>query len=103
MSRSVNLEVKLPHYTKPTDETNDQLIKKFLRECSKESLVQYLSEKSSYSRRYVKRSVVKRQKRLKAKRNAVKYNKEFNGNSIDDDKKQKKPKKFVSREHEKRQ
>lgn len=79
MSRSVNLEVKLPHYTKPTDETNEQLIKKFLKECSKESLLQYLAEKSTYSRRYVKRSVVKRQKRLKAKHNAVKHNKEVNG------------------------
>ena len=102
MSRSVNLEVKLPHYTKPTDETNEQLIKKFLKECSKESLVQYLAEKSTYSRRFVKRSVVKRQKRLKARHNAIKHNKEVNGDGSQERKTDKK-RNSAPTKHEKRE
>lgn len=77
MARAAHLEVKLPPHVKPTDETNDQLIKKFLKECSKDSLLQYLAEKSAYSRRFEKRSVTIRQKKLKYKRNAKKHNEEL--------------------------
>lgn len=92
MARAAHLEVKLPPHVKPTDETNDQLIKKFLKECSKESLLQYLAEKSAYSRRFEKKSVVDRQKRLKYARNAKKYNEEFNGEVT----KTKKKKKYIN-------
>ena len=91
MARAVNLEVKLPPHVKPTDETNDQLIKKFLKECSKESLSQYLAEKSAWTRRFEKKSVVDRQKKLKYARNAKKYNEELNSDTV----KVKKKKKFV--------
>jgi len=80
MARAAHLEVKLPSHVKPTDETNDQLIKKFLKECSKESLLQYLAEKSAYSRRFTKKSILVREKKLRYKRNAKKHNEETNGN-----------------------
>ena len=77
MSRSANLEVKLPPNVRPTEETTDALIKKFLKECSKESLVQYLYENSAMTRRFEKRSVKERNKRMKYKRNAQKHNEEL--------------------------
>ncbi len=92
MGRAAHLEVKLPPHVKPTDETNDQLIKKFLKECSKESLLQYLAEKSAYTRRFEKRSDVERARRLHYKRNAKKHNEELNGNSLDKKTKQTKDK-----------
>ena len=67
MGRAGHLEVKLPPHVKPTDETNEQLIKKFLKECSKESLLQFLAEKSAHSRRFEKKSVVRRAQILKAR------------------------------------
>ena len=81
MARAAHLEVKLPPHVKPTDETNDQLIKKFLKECSKESLLQYLAEKSAHSRRFEKRSDAERARRLHYKRNAKKDRKSTRLNS----------------------
>jgi hypothetical protein len=83
MGRAAHLEVKLPPHVKPTDETNDQLIKKFLKECSKESLLQFLAEKSAYTRRFSKKSDVEREKRLRYKRNARKSNEELNGGPLE--------------------
>lgn len=77
MSRAVNLEVKLPDHVRPTEETTDMLIKKFLKACSKESIVQYMYENCSYTRRFTKKSVLERQKRLKYRRNAQKHNEEL--------------------------
>jgi hypothetical protein len=45
--------------------------------------LQYLFEKSAYSRRFEKKSVITRQKKLKYKRNAKKYNEEINSNRLD--------------------
>lgn len=83
MARAAHLEVRLPPHVKPTTETNDQLIKKFLKECSKDSLLQYLAEKSAHSRRFEKKSVKIRQKKLKYKRNAKKYNEDLNSGKLD--------------------
>lgn len=82
MARSANLEVKLPPHVKPTEETNEQLIKKFLKECSKESLLQYLAEKSAHTRRFIKKSVLVREKKMRYARNAKKYNEELNSTTI---------------------
>jgi len=90
MARAAHLEVKLPPHVKPTDETNDQLIKKFLKECSKESLLQFLAEKSAHSRRFEKKSVITRQKKLRYSRNAKKHNEELNGDVVVKPKKKKK-------------
>lgn len=79
MARSANLEVKLPPHVRPTEETTDQLIKKFLKECSKESLQQFLAEKCAYSRRFTKKSIIVREKKMRYKRNARKHNDELNG------------------------
>jgi hypothetical protein len=89
MSRAVNLEVKLPSHVRPTEETSEQLIKKFLKECSKESLVQYMHENSAWTRRFTKKSVKDREKRLRYKRNAKKYQEELNNDSPDKVKKKK--------------
>ena len=89
MARAAHLEVKLPPHVKPTDETNDQLIKKFLKECSKESLLQYLAEKSAYTRRFTKKSILIREKKLRYKQNAKKYNDELNGDLVKKAKKRK--------------
>lgn len=90
MARSALLEVKLPHGVHPSSESTEMLIKKFLKECSKESLVQYLYENCSYTRRYEKRSVTERLKRSKYKRNAQKHNSELNGELKDEPPKKKK-------------
>lgn len=78
MARSVNLEVKLPPHVKPTAETSEQLIKKFLKECSKESLVQYMYENSAWTRRFSKRSDVERARRIRYKKNAQRNEQELN-------------------------
>ncbi len=96
MSRSANLEVKLPPNVRPTEETTDALIKKFLKECSKESLVQYLYENSAMTRRFEKRCVKERNKRMKYKRNAQKHNQELSKEIEKGTKKSKKVKKQQS-------
>lgn len=93
MARAAHLEVKLPPHVKPTDETNEQLIKKFLKECSKESLLQFLSDKSAFSRRFTKKSVLDREKRIRRLKNSQKYNDEMNNEGF----KAKKKKKFVQK------
>lgn len=90
MARAVLLEVKLPPNTKPSAEATDLLIKRFLKECSKESLVQYLYDECAYTRRFTKPSVKERLKRSKYKRNAQKSNLELNSETIDAPKKKKK-------------
>lgn len=90
MARAVNLEVKLPSHVRPTDETTEQLIKKFLKECSKESLAQFLFEKSAWSRRFEKKSVKQRHKKLRYRRNAQKHQQELNNEKLDAPKKKKK-------------
>lgn len=90
MSRAVLLEVKLPQGTIPTADTNEMLIRKFLKECSKESLVQYLYDECAYTRRYTKKSVKERLKRSRYKRNAKKYNLEINSEVEKEVKKKKK-------------
>lgn len=77
MSRSANLEVKLPPHVRPTDETTDALIKKFLKECSKESLLQHIYENSAWTRRFIKKSVKERDLRLKYARTARQNNLEL--------------------------
>jgi hypothetical protein len=90
MSRAVNLEVKLPPHVRPTDETTDALIRKFVKECSKESLMQHIYEKSAWTRRFVKRSDEERARRLKYKRTAKKNNENLSSEVEQTSKKKKK-------------
>lgn len=90
MSRAALLSVELPKHVRPTDETTDQLIKKFLKECSKESLTHYIAEYSAMSRRFVKKSVKMRQKRLNRLRNCKKYQDEVDRDFLTEKKKKKK-------------
>ena len=89
MSRAVLLEVKLPPGVQPSSDSTDMLIKKFLKECSKESLVQYLYDGCAYTRRFVKPSVKERLLRSKYKRNAKNYNLELNSEVEKEPKKKK--------------
>lgn len=68
--RPVNLETKLPKGLQPSLENNELIINRFLKACSKESLVQYLYDNSAYTKRFDKASVLERQRQLKYKRNA---------------------------------
>jgi hypothetical protein len=70
--RAIHLEVKAKEANLPVDKSNEILINRFLKACSKESLLQMLYEKSSYTKRFTKKSVVERQKRLQYRRNAQK-------------------------------
>lgn len=70
--RPVRLETKLPKGQHPSLESNEALINKFLKACSKESLMQYLYEYSIYTKRFEKPSVLERQRQLEYKRNARK-------------------------------
>lgn len=81
MASATLLEVKLPPGVHPSSESTEMLIKKFLKECSKESLVQFLYENCSYTRRYEKKSVTERLKRSKYRRNAQKHNQEINSDN----------------------
>jgi len=89
MARAAHLEVKLPPHVKPTNETNEQLIKKFLKECSKDSLLQFLFEKSAYSRRFTKKSIITREKKMRRLRNSKKHNDELNNDALGKTKKKK--------------
>lgn len=72
--RPVNLETRLPKGLQPSLENNELLINRFLKACSKESLVQYLYDNSAYTKRFDKPSVLERQRQLQYKRNARKAN-----------------------------
>lgn len=72
--RPVRLETRLPKGQQPSLENNEALINRFLKACSKESLLQYLYESSVYTKRFDKFSVLERQRRLQYKRNARKAN-----------------------------
>lgn len=76
MPRPVSLEVKLPKGQQPTSQTNESLINRFLKACSKQSLLRYLYENSAYTKRFDKPSVLERKRQLLYKRNARKANKE---------------------------
>lgn len=90
MSRAALLSVELPKHVKPTDDTTEQLIRRFLKECSKESLTHYIAENSAMSRRFVKKSIKMRQKRLNRLRNSKKYQEEVDKDFLSEKKKKKK-------------
>jgi hypothetical protein len=90
MSRAVILEVKLPPGVSPSHDSTEQLIRKFLKECSKESLVQFIHEKSAWTRRFEKRSDVERLRKLKYKQTAKKNNRELSQDIEETVKKKKK-------------
>lgn len=72
--KPVYLEVKPHKNQQPSLEGNESLINRFLKVCSKEGLMQLIYEKSAYTKRYDKPSIVKRQKKLLHRRNAQKAN-----------------------------
>lgn len=98
--RPIRLETRLPKGKQPSLENNDLLINKFLKTCSKESLMQYLHEYSVYTRRFEKPSVLERQRQLQYKRNARKANNDAMKDVADKPKKKnKKPLKAKPSQH----
>jgi hypothetical protein len=95
--RPVNLETKLPKGLHPSLENNELIINRFLKACSKESLVQYLYDFSAYTKRFDKPSVLERQRKLKYKRNAQKANLDFLADLNNDMLPKKKKKKVAKR------
>lgn len=94
MSRAAILSVELPKNVRPTDETSEQLIRKFLKECSKESLLHFIFENSAMSRRFTKKSVKMRQKRINRLRNSQNYQKEIDSDPSEIKKKKKKKQEY---------
>lgn len=89
-NRPIHLEAKLPKGVLPSLESNEILINKFLKACSKESLMQFLYEKSPYTKRFEKPSVSERKLRMKYKRNARIANLEKLSDKKDNNKSKKK-------------
>lgn len=87
--RPVYLEVKPQKNQQPSLELNEVLINKFLKACSKESLLQELYERSAYTKRFDKPSVLERQRQLRYKRNAQKANLEKMRDFVEKPKKKK--------------
>ena len=85
--RPAHLETKLPKGKLPSLENNELIINRFLKACSKESLLQYLYENSVYTKRFDKPSVLERQRKLLYKRNARKAAQEKNLDIADKSKK----------------
>jgi hypothetical protein len=90
MARAALLSVSLPPGVRPSAESTENLIKRFLKECNKDSLVYYLYENSAMSRRFTKKSIKERQKRINRLRNSKKYNEELNKEGIEAPKKKRK-------------
>jgi hypothetical protein len=63
-----HVEVKLDPGVRPTDDTSEMLIRKFLKACTRENLSKYIYEHSHLCIRYTQPSVERRMKRLKAEK-----------------------------------
>lgn len=66
-----HISVGLPEGVAPSYEMNDVLIKRFLKQCKKENINENVFEKSSLVRRFERPSEKERQRKMKAKRKAL--------------------------------
>ena len=72
--------------SKSLAERNEEVIKRFLKKCTKDGLMKIIYEKSVYSRRYQKPSVRGKSLRTKYKYTAKRNAAEIDGIAIKDDK-----------------
>ena len=66
--------VTLPTGAHPSHESNDMLIRRFLKECNKANIVKNVFEKSHLCKRFEKPSTVERMRKLRYRKNAMKAN-----------------------------
>lgn len=70
-----HIVVALPEGASPSYEMNDVLIKRFLKMCKKENIQETVFEKSHLVKRFERPAEVERQRKMEAKRRALKeYN-----------------------------
>ena len=67
-----HITVALPEGVAPSHEMSDVLIRKFLKACKKENIAENVFEKSSMVKRFERPAEVERQRKMKAKRRALK-------------------------------
>lgn len=85
-----HITVALPEGVAPSHEMSDVLIRKFLKACKKENIAENVFEKSCMVKRFERPSEIERQRKMKAKRRALK---EYaDAERKDDDSKSAKPK-----------
>lgn len=70
-----HIVVALPEGVAPSHEMSDVLIRKFIKACKKENIAENVFEKSLMVKRFERPSEIDRQRRMKAKRKAIReYN-----------------------------
>lgn len=86
-----HITVALPPGTRPTDDTTELLIRKFLKACKKENIAMHVFEKSADVRRFERPANKERLRKRNAKERAIReYNKLNDPNANDKAPKKKK-------------
>lgn len=67
-----HITVALPEGVAPSHEMSDVLIRKFLKACKKENIAENVFEKSGLVKRFERPAEIERQRKMKAKRRALK-------------------------------
>jgi len=67
-----HITVALPEGTSPSYDMNEVLIRRFLKACKKENIQENVFEKSHLVKRFERPSEIERQRKMKAKRRALK-------------------------------
>ena len=67
-----HITVALPEGVAPSHEMSDVLIRKFLKACKKENIAENVFEKSHLVKRFERPAEIERQRKMKAKRRALK-------------------------------
>ena len=67
-----HITVSLPEGTAPSHEMSDVLIKRFLKLCKKENIAENVFEKSHLVKRFERPAEIERQRKIEAKRRALK-------------------------------
>ena len=67
-----HIVVALPEGVAPSHEMSDVLIRKFIKACKKENIAENVFEKSLLVKRFERPAEIDRQRRMKAKRRALK-------------------------------
>lgn len=95
-----HITVALPEGAQPSYEMSDVLIKRFLKLCKKENIAENVFEKSHLVKRFERPAEIERQRKIDAKRRALKHYNDAN-NAERDDKSPKKKKTFKNKESSK--
>lgn len=94
-----HITVALPEGTAPSLEMNEMLIRKFLKACKKENIQENVFEKSHLVKRFERPAETERQRKMNAKRRALKEYSDANKADVDDKSPKRKNKKQTVREN----